>query len=334
MKDGKNSEGINTTPKQYRPQNTFNIVHHNKRGKTIADVETMRQKIEIGKYMFYGKEENYRPEIFSLIYNHLKVIHSMPNSFQKLDKLLQIEKELIRLAEGFKEVTPEIVIHFRYAKYSLSHRYPEVVYFIEESAERMKRIFKRDEQFLGDIWSLIPSLIKDIKQVLKTIESEKDYLEKSNELKMKFGNDTSEELIASKTIKLEALKDEKLETIVWNGKPEQLQKLYDGLTINKIINDCEEEIFLAHFKIGRGNSKRRIAEVNKLQWNIDDNDFAGMIEELVAKKLIPNHKKFKAFCSHFVNSRGEDFKNLAQSKNYMKNYSNLDGKLKEVLNKL
>lgn len=251
-----------------------------------------------------------------------------------MDRLLEIEKILKRLLDGFNEVTKDVILYFKYDKYSLSHRYPEIVYFVEETTERMKNAYGKKELLLEDIWYLIPTKIKEIEQVLRTIEGEKEYLEKSNEFKKRYGDDSSEELIASKTIKLETMKDEKLETVVWNGKLDQLRKLYDGLTSNKIINDCEEEIFLSHFKIGRGNSKRGITEVNKLQWNIDDNDFAGMIAVLVEKKLVPNHKKYKAFCSHFVNSRGEDFKNLAQSGNYMKNYSNLDEKLMEVLKNL
>lgn len=298
------------------------------------DKVKLKQKIDIGEYLYYSKDGNDEAKIFYLIDNHLLIFKDIKKSSQFMDRLLEIEKILKRLLDGFNEVTKDVILYFKYDKYSLSHRYPEIVYFVEETTERMKNAYGKKELLLEDIWYLIPTKIKEIEQVLRTIEGEKEYLEKSNEFKKRYGDDSSEELIASKTIKLETMIDEKLETVVWNGKLDQLRKLYDGLTSNKIINDCEEEIFLSHFKIGRGNSKRGITEVNKLQWNIDDNDFAGMIAVLVEKKLVPNHKKYKAFCSHFVNSRGEDFKNLAQSGNYMKNYSNLDEKLMEVLKNL
>lgn len=110
--------------------------------------------------------------------------------------------------------------------------------------------------------------------------------------------------------------------IKWLRTEEQLFKLFSLLNTNRFIETYEKPEILVHFVIY--NSKNRITlfckSDKKFQWFGSDNEFCFLLNQLVKKKIIPEHKKYKIVGSHFINREGGEFIYLAQKHNFSKNY--------------
>ncbi len=110
--------------------------------------------------------------------------------------------------------------------------------------------------------------------------------------------------------------------IKWLRTETELLKLFSLLNNNRSIDKYENTEILDHFIIY--NSGNRISMFcpsdNKFQWLGSDNEFCFLINQLVKKKIIPSHKKYKIISHHFINREGSEFIYLAQKHNFTKNY--------------
>ena len=105
--------------------------------------------------------------------------------------------------------------------------------------------------------------------------------------------------------------------IIWIGTEIQLLRLFRELNSNEIIPAYTKAEILGHFMNERLIPFcKQCTTQNKFLWKDSDSSFAVFVNELAKMGLIGYENKFKNFSAHFVNRNGEQFKNLAQKRNY------------------
>ena len=108
--------------------------------------------------------------------------------------------------------------------------------------------------------------------------------------------------------------------IVWKAGVSKLLKTFFALSKNGFLRTYSREEILAHFVIeGQEQVSISTGKTDYLQWFRSDCSFSIFIDELSKRKCINDRKKYRMFCSHFVNKHGERFQYLAQKKNYTDN---------------
>lgn len=108
--------------------------------------------------------------------------------------------------------------------------------------------------------------------------------------------------------------------IVWKTGVSKLLKTFLALNKNGFLATCSKDEILAHFVIeGREQVSVSNDKSGCFQWLKSDCSFSIFIDELSKRNCVINRRKYRLFCSHFVNRRGERFQYLAQKKNYTDN---------------
>ena len=108
-----------------------------------------------------------------------------------------------------------------------------------------------------------------------------------------------------------------VQRLVWKSNEKMLLKLFIELNRNEIVASYIKEDILPHFsneKLEPLSNKK--SKIDRFVWQDSDSSFAVFVNELSKMGLIGDENKFKNFSAHFVNRNGEQFKNLAQKRNY------------------
>lgn len=175
---------------------------------------------------------------------------------------------------------------------------------------------KNQLEFLFDIESEYYKYVDRVKAAIPLLETELSY--RKNILL----NRLSKPVYPQRQEELFIKEKELVPKIKWYRTEEQLFKLFFLLNKNKFLEVYEESEIIAHFAIY--NSGRRISlfcpSDKRFQWHGSDNEFCFLVNQLVKKKIIPAHKKYKTVSNHFFNREGTDFIYLAQKHNFTKNY--------------
>ena len=108
--------------------------------------------------------------------------------------------------------------------------------------------------------------------------------------------------------------------IVWKAGVSKLLKIFAVLNKHGYLPAYSKEEILTHFVIeGYEHVNVSIGKTGCFQWLGSDCSFSIFIDELSKRKCINNRRKYRMFCTHFVNRHGERFQYLAQKKNYTDN---------------
>ena len=124
--------------------------------------------------------------------------------------------------------------------------------------------------------------------------------------------------------------------IKWLRKERKLLKLFSLLNENRFLNSYDAEEILNHFSILNSGGHLNLfctAEI-KFLWHGSDNEFCFLINQLVKKKFIPAHKKYKITGDHFLNREGKRFIYLAQKHNFTKNYLQTKELIIDIVNRI
>jgi hypothetical protein len=124
--------------------------------------------------------------------------------------------------------------------------------------------------------------------------------------------------------------------IKWLRKEEQLLKLFSLLNKYKFMEQYEKAEILEHFAIYDSKSPITLFcnSCKKFHWFGSDNEFCFLLNQLVKKRIIPAHKKYKIVGSHFLNREGSEFVYLAQKHNFTKNYLQSKPLLIDIVNEV
>ncbi len=130
-------------------------------------------------------------------------------------------------------------------------------------------------------------------------------------------------------------KENCIEKIIWLCGKEKLLMMFTIFKENNILSEHTTEEILFHFTNDKqipfitGNNVQIM-----FRWRISDSSFAVFVNELVNRKAVDVDGKFKIFLKHFLNKKGEPFRNLAQKKYYIENYSKTGNMIREILNSI
>ena len=120
--------------------------------------------------------------------------------------------------------------------------------------------------------------------------------------------------------------------IIWRYTREKLLELFDVLYQNQMLTKYTSEEILVHFVDEKQKPFCKGVTINeKFRWNDSESSFAVFIDELVLAGAIDVGNKDEVFMMHFVNRYGKPFKNLAQKRNYVKNYSKTGDFMREII---
>lgn len=172
----------------------------------------------------------------------------------------------------------------------------------------------------------------------KLCEEYFDYLERS------------EALLAHHKIKLEARAtwiecsrsennvandNDSIERIIWYSGKDKLLEMFDSLNKNEIIPKYSKEEILIHFSDEKQNPFcRGFDYFKKIRWHDSDSRFSIFVDELAKRGAIDDENKYKIFEKHFLNRKGKPFKDLAQKKNYTKNFTQAGNLIERILDSI
>lgn len=160
----------------------------------------------------------------------------------------------------------------------------------------------------------------------------------------------SEALLAHHKIKLEARatwiecsksnnsitnNNDSIERIIWYSGKDKLLGMFDSLNKNEIIPRYSTEEILIHFSDDKQTPFcRGFGYFRKIRWHDSDNRFSVFVDELAKRGAIDDENKFKIFEKHFLNKKGKPFKDLAQKKNYTKNFTQTGNLIERILDSI
>ena len=189
--------------------------------------------------------------------------------------------------------------------------------FAGKKLKMLKSTTKKNElELLFDIGSEYYKYVDQVKASVPLLETELSYRKNIliNNINKSEYTQRQEELFVKEK--------ELVPKIKWFRSEDQLLKLFSLLKENKFLTAYNKSEILDHFTIY--NSKKGISHFtpsdNKFQWHGSDNEFCFLVNQLVKKKIIPAHKKYKIVSNHFLNREGTNFIYLAQKHNLTKNY--------------
>ncbi|MCX6175370.1 MAG: hypothetical protein NTZ27_11510 [Ignavibacteriales bacterium] len=126
-----------------------------------------------------------------------------------------------------------------------------------------------------------------------------------------------------------------IERIIWYSGKDKLLEMFDSLNKNEILPKYSKEEILIHFSDDKQNPFcRGFNYFKKFLWHDSDNKFSIFVDELAKRGVIDDENKFKIFAKHFLNKKGKPFKDLAQKKNYTKNYTQTGNLIGRILDSI
>lgn len=125
------------------------------------------------------------------------------------------------------------------------------------------------------------------------------------------------------------------ERILWMCGREKLLKMFAELVKHDILPKYKTTEILSHFADEKQNPFVREKVNQKMfRWRESDSSFAVFVNELVKRNAIDDMDKFKVCLKHFLNRKGEPFRNLAQKKYYTENFCKTGNLIREILNSI
>lgn len=209
----------------------------------------------------------------------------------------------------------QYLLDMRHAFNSLKIAEVEIQTDYQHVESILNDLLKKDEILRNQIFLEKAYLLKEklCENALKFREQSKMLLE---HLQRSFENGIKASVLKENIIHTEDVFPE-VQRIIWKGTEIQLLRLFRELIINEIIPAYTKTEILTHFMNERLIPFcKQCTTQNKFLWKDSDSSFAVFVNELVKMGLIGDENKFKNFSAHFVNRNGEQFKNLAQKRNY------------------
>ncbi|MCL5028007.1 MAG: hypothetical protein M1480_03200 [Bacteroidetes bacterium] len=302
--------------------------------------------IDIKNYLIYKKVDD---EIrFSILFiskkNILEKIRTYNLTKEKIIFLLDILQSLSRIQNDF--------VQFKASSYDLQGIYlfrlslncPELVYFIEYTAEIFNKSVKGISSLLN-LYTLkkqIEYRANEFQNIIIFINSQIAFFEKRLSLE---NTEPAHNLIQNesdlqKKDKPEELnsviKNEPIHNIIWLSSEVKLIDLFFDLNNSKLMPKYSDDEVLSHFVNDRMEKFESLTKLNdqKLKWLGTDEEFSYFINELIKTGIIKVSNKYKSFTFHFLNREGQIFKNLSQKYNNLKNFGSQNPFIAEAIKKI
>ena len=120
--------------------------------------------------------------------------------------------------------------------------------------------------------------------------------------------------------------------IIWKLGKEKLLNLFTQLQLNEIVPKYSKEEILIHFVDEKQNPFMLIfGNPKAYSWLDSDSAFAVFVDELSKRGAIEDENKYKVFARHFLNKKGNSFKDLPQKRNYTENFTKTGDFIRKIL---
>lgn len=124
----------------------------------------------------------------------------------------------------------------------------------------------------------------------------------------------------------------KIGVIIWKFGKEKLLNLFVQLQQNEIVPKYSKEEILIHFVDEKQNPFLLIfGNAKPFSWLDSDSAFAVLVDELSKRGAIEDENKYKVFAGHFLNKKGNSFKDLPQKRNYTENFTKTGNFIRTIL---
>ena len=301
--------------------------------------------IDLKHFLVY-KENQIDPQFFCVFNTKKNIIvelNSYNTSREKLIYLTDKKNIYTRIKEDFDAFDASSYDLKGTYLYRLSHNCPELVFFIEFLSNILSRN-KSDKKSKLNLYNLkrqIELRSDEFKIILDFISSQIEYLEKrlsleSSEVSAAVSDSPASNNKVETIESSNSIKEKTNSKIIWLASETQLIDLFYDLANAKLLSNYSDDEVLSHFvndRLEKFESLKKYCS-SKLNWLGTDVDFASFINKLVEAGFVKTSNKYKAFCQHFLNNNGKEFKNLPQKFQNSKNFDNPNPQINEIIQKI